>query len=378
MKASTFALLSVIGNAAAQGVTAQISPSAAAPAGCQPTLSSNFEITVLSVQQKRELSTLQKRATCSDNGVLVAALSDGVIKDSKGRTGYIASNYQFQFDGPPQAGAIYTAGFSVCGNGSLALGGSTVFYECQSGDFYNLYDRSWAAQCSPVEIAVSPCDGIDPPGDASQSPDGQVVGTQVITTTVVVPISDGQPQVITTTVPIPLCQISDGQLQAHTTPCASITSTVAPATTSAVAPVSQYSDGQIQVTPVTGGGAPTPGTTVSATATASASASASASAGTVPPVVISGSGTTVVVPTETLPSIVGSGSTSVVGPSSPASNTTLSTTASPSPSTSGGATTSGSGPTTTTTSAPASGAGSIEMSSLAALVVGLCALVFGL
>ncbi|KAL9125187.1 MAG: hypothetical protein Q9217_005571 [Psora testacea] len=88
--------------------------------------------------------------TCA--GGLSLTLEDGVIMDAQGRTGYIASNYQFQFDKPPQAGALYTAGFSACANGTLALGGSSIFYQCLSGTFYNLYDRSWAAQCSPVYI----------------------------------------------------------------------------------------------------------------------------------------------------------------------------------------------------------------------------------
>lgn len=91
---------------------------------------------------------------CSGPGVLNLTLAGGVLTDSAGRTGYIASNYQFQFDKPPQAGAIYTAGFSVCGNGSLALGGSNVFYQCLSGNFYNLYNTNWAPQCSPVTIDV--------------------------------------------------------------------------------------------------------------------------------------------------------------------------------------------------------------------------------
>ncbi|KAL9113090.1 MAG: hypothetical protein Q9227_002702 [Pyrenula ochraceoflavens] len=91
---------------------------------------------------------------CRTNSTLEMSVSNGVLKDNQGRTGYIAANYQFQFDEPPQAGAIYTSGFSVCGNGSLALGGSTTFYQCLSGDFYNLYDRSWAAQCNPVTIEV--------------------------------------------------------------------------------------------------------------------------------------------------------------------------------------------------------------------------------
>lgn len=91
-------------------------------------------------------------AFCETNSSLVLSLNNGVLKDNKGRTGYIASNYQFQFDEPPQAGAIYTAGFSVCGNGTLSLGSSSIFYQCLSGSFYNLYDRSWAPQCSPVYI----------------------------------------------------------------------------------------------------------------------------------------------------------------------------------------------------------------------------------
>lgn len=89
---------------------------------------------------------------CASEGTLALTLADGVLKDAQGRTGYIADNYQFQFDAPPQSGAIYTSGFSACSNGTLALGGSNVFYQCLSGTFYNLYDRSWAPQCSPITI----------------------------------------------------------------------------------------------------------------------------------------------------------------------------------------------------------------------------------
>ncbi|KAF2465835.1 uncharacterized protein BDR25DRAFT_153885, partial [Lindgomyces ingoldianus] len=66
-------------------------------------------------------------------------LSGGILKDQADRTGYVASDYQFQFDSPPQAGAIYTAGFSYCANNSLALGGSAIFFQCWSGGFFNLY-----------------------------------------------------------------------------------------------------------------------------------------------------------------------------------------------------------------------------------------------
>ncbi|KAK5422533.1 hypothetical protein LTR06_000792 [Exophiala xenobiotica] len=99
-------------------------------------------------------------ASCLTNSTLRLTLNDGVLLDGKNRTGYIASNWQFQFDGPPQSGAIYTAGWSVCpvdstdGGQALALGGNTTFYQCLSGKFYNLYTENWAAQCSPVQLRV--------------------------------------------------------------------------------------------------------------------------------------------------------------------------------------------------------------------------------
>ncbi|KAK4444497.1 hypothetical protein QBC34DRAFT_451898 [Podospora aff. communis PSN243] len=247
MKYQALAVLAALGSVVAQGVTDRIAPPVPAPPGCRPSVNGKFEIAIVELGNKVKrdlLVNVQKRApACSGSGILVTTLQDGVIKDAQGRTGYIASNYQFQFDGPPQAGSIYTAGFSECSNGSLALGGSTVFYQCKSGNFYNLYDRWWAEQCSPVEILAMPC------GDGADEVGGQrVVGTSVVTTTAVVPLGDGQPQVVTTTKAIPMCQIDDGQIQGHTTPCAAIT----PAATTAP-PVSQFSDGQIQVPPTVQG-----------------------------------------------------------------------------------------------------------------------------
>ena len=85
---------------------------------------------------------------------LEITLKDGVLLDSQDRTGYIAANHQFQFDGPAQTGAIYTAGWSACANGSLALGGEATFHQCLSGDFYNLYDESTGEQCNEVTIQI--------------------------------------------------------------------------------------------------------------------------------------------------------------------------------------------------------------------------------
>lgn len=145
------------------------------------------------------------------------SLTDGVLTDAQNRTAYIASNFQLQFDSPPQAGALYTAGFSSCANGTLALGATAVFWQCASGTFFNLYDRWWALQCEPVHILVVPCGdagGSGASGGAGgvgSGPSETVVGTEVVTTTMVVPLSDGQPQVVTTTSVIYICQIGDGE-----------------------------------------------------------------------------------------------------------------------------------------------------------------------
>lgn len=163
-------------------------------------------------------------------------LKDGVLKDAKDRTGYIASNYQFQFDGPPQAGAKFTSGFSACSNQSLALGSSTVFYKCLSGDFYNLYDRNWAEQCEPVQIVMMPCGGSGASAAARK-----VVGS-IIATTVVTVVSDGTTREVATTIEVPMCQIGDGQVQIRTTPCDDMKLPIITAP-----PVSQIEDGQIQV-----------------------------------------------------------------------------------------------------------------------------------
>ncbi|KAK5958906.1 uncharacterized protein PWA37_004453 [Arxiozyma heterogenica] len=96
-----------------------------------------------------------KQTACKNKGTLQLTLKDGILTDSKGRIGSIVANRQFQFDGPPpQAGAIYAAGWSITPEGNLALGDKDVFYQCLSGDFYNLYDEHIAEQCSPIHLEV--------------------------------------------------------------------------------------------------------------------------------------------------------------------------------------------------------------------------------
>ncbi|OJD37651.1 covalently-linked cell wall protein [Diplodia corticola] len=113
-----------------------------------------------SAQKSKNKRSLTACATSSTLTLTLSGDAGGVLLDAHNRTGYIASNYQFQFDGPPQSGALYTAGFSVCEGGGesggdvLALGGSKTWYRCLSGGFYNLYDRWWAEQCEEVGLEV--------------------------------------------------------------------------------------------------------------------------------------------------------------------------------------------------------------------------------
>jgi len=101
---------------------------------------------VLDKRAENELSSVEDASDkeakggeyiCASSKPVVLTLQDSVLLDAAGRTGSVVANQQLQFDGPAQNGAIYTAGFSICGNGTLALGGSTVWYQCRSGEFFN-------------------------------------------------------------------------------------------------------------------------------------------------------------------------------------------------------------------------------------------------
>ena len=96
--------------------------------------------------------------------------------DQAGRTGYVAANDQFQFDDPPQTGAIYTAGFSLCENNTLALGDTVIWWQCLSGDFYNIYANKRGNQCNEIYIEAINAEGGSAPA-ATQAPDGQPAAT---------------------------------------------------------------------------------------------------------------------------------------------------------------------------------------------------------
>lgn len=258
--------------AAPQAVTSAIAPTASSPAGCSKSYNGEFQLVVEAISS----SSKSKR----DSTPLEVTLANGVLTDAKKRTGYIASNYQFQFDGPPQAGAIYTAGWSICSNGSLALGGSAVFYQCLSGEFYNLYDRSWAAQCSPIYLVALGGTAVTA-ASASEATDGQVAAAT--TESVLCQIGDGQIQKNTcmttvtavqqqsdgqiTAAKATITQISDGQIQAPATTAAVTTSAASVKSTSTPvgATVGVQTDGQI--TAGTSKAAATNGTVAASTQT---------------------------------------------------------------------------------------------------------------
>ncbi|USP81820.1 hypothetical protein yc1106_09094 [Curvularia clavata] len=148
MRTSTlFAPIFLAATALGQAVEEGIAPDAATPEGCKTTVDTPFRIgTLENPSLKRE--TAQE----ASDGDLLCTLKDGILHDQFHRTGSIVANRQFQFDGPPQAGAIYTGGFSVCANDSLAIGGSTRWWRCMSGAFGNLYDESIGGQCHEIRI----------------------------------------------------------------------------------------------------------------------------------------------------------------------------------------------------------------------------------
>jgi hypothetical protein len=158
-----------------------VSPTAETTSSIKGSVSTPTTTSSSATQFNTDLSLV----SCLTNSTLRLHLINNSVYDAQNRTGYIASNFQFQFDGPPQHGAMYTCGWSICpvnsddsslstapsngGDGgedtgndgevvgrirTLALGNQTTFWQCLSGSFYNLYTVNWAAQCSPVELRI--------------------------------------------------------------------------------------------------------------------------------------------------------------------------------------------------------------------------------
>lgn len=209
--------------------TAAAYPKASSDSECSSSSDQKFSITTVNATETPAKRTITKRQL---DGPLMMELKDGKLTDQAGRTGYIASNYQFQFDAPVQADARESEGFGLCSNGSLSLMGSTMFYSCKSGEFYNLYSKSIGGQCIPIHMQAIMSE--DKPS-VTQITDGQPQASKPAVTQ----ISDGQPQA---SAPV-VTQISDGQPQASSP----VVTQISDGQPQASAPVvTQISDGQPQ------------------------------------------------------------------------------------------------------------------------------------
>ena len=163
-KKSTAAAASQIGDGQVQATTKKASATAASQItdgqvqATTKTASSAAQQTDGQVNTTNEDVTSSDPVTavsCKNNGTLSMTLKDSILVDGKGRVGSIVANRQFQFDGPPpQAGAIYAAGWSMTPEGNLAIGDNDVFFQCLSGNFYNLYDEHIGTQCTPVHLSA--------------------------------------------------------------------------------------------------------------------------------------------------------------------------------------------------------------------------------
>ncbi|CCH40977.1 putative secreted protein [Wickerhamomyces ciferrii] len=140
-------------SAASQITDGQIQASATKSASSSASKSS--ALASASASQESDDSDPVSAVSCKSDGSLALTLKDSILTDSAGRIGSIVANRQFQFDGPPpQAGAIYAAGWSITEDGYLALGDNDEFYQCLSGNFYNLYDENVADQCHEIKLQV--------------------------------------------------------------------------------------------------------------------------------------------------------------------------------------------------------------------------------
>lgn len=99
---------------------------------------------------------------CDVNGVTLHFDSNGLLRDQLNRIGYIADNFQFQFDLPVQSGGYGENEFGEykdpkTGDVFLTWRGSADFYKCRSGIFHNLYSQSIGGQCEVTKIMVFHC-----------------------------------------------------------------------------------------------------------------------------------------------------------------------------------------------------------------------------
>ena len=112
----------------AQGVTENRRPLGTSPPGCIDSYPDTFGFQLV------DHPTPGVETHCIRPRSLKMSLQNGLLVDHHSGIGSIVANRKFQFDGPPaQAGAIYTASWSLCSDNLIALGPQRQFYACATG-----------------------------------------------------------------------------------------------------------------------------------------------------------------------------------------------------------------------------------------------------
>ncbi|KAL8700888.1 MAG: hypothetical protein Q9201_005208 [Fulgogasparrea decipioides] len=192
---------------------AAVAVSAQNPPGCVSDSPGTFVIQPINITAPSpKLTKRQARTICGSTPIVT--LKGGVLTDQQGRTGEVVANSQFQFDNPTQADALFTSGFSICQNGTLAVGGSAIFYQCLNNPtatksaFFNLYSQSQGPQCNASYINTIQCDA-GPGQSGSQSGSTSAISTTslpgTISTSASVPSTPPTtPTPVPTTAPYPV------------------------------------------------------------------------------------------------------------------------------------------------------------------------------
>ncbi|KAG7877796.1 hypothetical protein KL905_001062 [Ogataea polymorpha] len=152
---SSAAVVTQIGDGQIQATTSKNTVSAASQISDGQVQASGAATNSAEAAAQNDSENPVDSVSCWNENALSMTLNGTILTDSQGRIGSIVANRQFQFDGPPpQAGAIYAAGWSITDEGRLAIGNTTEFYQCLSGSFYNLYDQHIGSQCEKVYLDV--------------------------------------------------------------------------------------------------------------------------------------------------------------------------------------------------------------------------------
>ncbi|KAF2093679.1 hypothetical protein NA57DRAFT_61384 [Rhizodiscina lignyota] len=156
----TSVITSTLATVIPTGVSTVMKPDTTPASTCHPNYPKSgspvpFQLKVLDrILTNDQLGTPAKME--ADNKMVT--LKDGMIFDAQNRIFSVVSNFQLEYDNPPQDTAIYTAGWYLCDNGTITLGSWLSFTACNSENAgeteteEKLYLQNGAGQCKPAQI----------------------------------------------------------------------------------------------------------------------------------------------------------------------------------------------------------------------------------